>query len=358
MPAAPTTGRPRVTVGGEAGAVPALARSARVGGFHPSVVRRMRHGGTAALSRSARVLTALGPCLAILASLLVAACGASPTSGTAALSVVAAENTWGSIAAQIGGRLVSVHSIVSDPAADPHEYQSTADDARAVASADYVIVNGAGYDAWATRLLAANPSPRRRVLDVASLVGRRVGENPHLFYDPDAVDRVVDRIANDYAALDPAHRADYLAGRDRMVAALGPYHQRIASIRQRYAGTPVAPTEDVADDLLLACGLRIVSPPDFTRAVSQGSEPPAQAVAAFQQLLDQHAAAVVVENVQTATASSDAIVQLARRQGIPVVEVTETLRPPTATFQEWQDAELDALARALAMAKGVSPSAP
>lgn len=288
---------------------------------------------------------------AALAAVVVAAavaggCGGASTSASS-LAVVAAENTWGSVAAEIGDGGVTVHSIVTDPSADPHEYQSTADDARAMATADYVVVNGAGYDAWATRLLAANPSSHRRVLDVAALVGRRAGDNPHLWYDPATVDAVADRITADYISLDPAHASTYRAGRARLGASLAGYHARIDAIRARFAGTPVAPTEDVADDLLRACGLRIASPPDFTRAVSQGAEPPAQAVAAFQQLLLTHAVAVVVENVQTATASSDAIVQLARRQQIPVVEVTETIRPPTATLVDWEDAELDALASAL-----------
>src|SRR5580704_6357413 len=77
-------------------------------------------------------------------------------SGSKVLQVVAAENFWGSIVSQIGGSHVQVLSIVSDPNADPHEYESNASDARAVANADYVIENGVGYDSWMDKLLSAD----------------------------------------------------------------------------------------------------------------------------------------------------------------------------------------------------------
>src|SRR5215471_16414058 len=64
------------------------------------------------------------------------------------IDVVAAENFWGSLASQLGGAHVRVFSIVSNPNADPHDYESSALDARAVAAARYVIQNGVGYDGW------------------------------------------------------------------------------------------------------------------------------------------------------------------------------------------------------------------
>src|SRR3984957_9806897 len=101
------------------------------------------------------------------------------SSGTV-LQVVAAENFWGSIVSQIGGSHVQVLSIVSDPNADPHEYESNATDARAVTNADYVIENGVGYDSWMDKLLSADGNnPDRKVLNVGDLVGVQDGGNPH-----------------------------------------------------------------------------------------------------------------------------------------------------------------------------------
>src|SRR5689334_6062421 len=108
---------------------------------------------------------------------LLAACASSPTSASASgrLSVVAAEDTWGSIAKQLGGDHVAVTSLISNPNTDPHDYEPTPADARRVAAAQLVITNGIGYDSWVDKLLAANPSSRRAVLNVGDLVGLKAG---------------------------------------------------------------------------------------------------------------------------------------------------------------------------------------
>src|SRR2546427_11839881 len=148
-------------------------------------------------------------CIAALASLILAACGTpAGGSGTGTLQVIAGENFWGSIAAQLGGSHVSVTSIVTNPNTDPHDYESSAMDARAFASADYVVLNGAGYDDWGQKLLSANPSQSRKVFTVAELLNKKAADNPHFWYNPDWVSRVADTIDTDDRALDPAN-ADY-----------------------------------------------------------------------------------------------------------------------------------------------------
>src|SRR5438876_12136790 len=133
-----------------------------------------------------------------LLSSVLAACGApaaSPGSGQP-LQVIAGENFWGSIASQLGGTHVSVTSIVTNPNTDPHEYESSATDARAFATADYVILNGTGYDDWGQKLLSANPGSSRKVLTVAELLNKKAGDNPHFWYNHDWVERVAETIAS------------------------------------------------------------------------------------------------------------------------------------------------------------------
>jgi hypothetical protein len=126
---------------------------------------------------------------ATLLSIVLAACGAPPAgNSTKTLQVIAGENFWGSIAAQLGGARVEVTSIVTNPNTDPHEYESSATDARAFATADYVILNGAGYDDWGQKLLSANPSSSRKVFTVADLLNKKAGDNPHFWYNPDWVE--------------------------------------------------------------------------------------------------------------------------------------------------------------------------
>jgi zinc/manganese transport system substrate-binding protein len=285
--------------------------------------------------------------VAVLA-LATSACGGStPSAPTGALKVVAGQNFWGSIATQLGGSKANVQSVVTDPNADPHEYESSTNDARAFADADFVILNGAGYDDWATRLLAANPSSHRTVLVAADLLGKKAGDNPHLWYNPDYVTRMADQITADYKSIDSADSAYFDEQRAAFSTALEPYTQRIAEIKAKFSGVPVASTESIFVYMATALGLNLISPTAFMNAVSEGNDPPAAAVIDFQNQITGKQAKVLVYNVQTATAVTTNVQHLATQAGIPIVGVSETLQPESATFQDWQLSQLLALQNAL-----------
>ncbi len=88
-----------------------------------------------------------------------------PNDPSGKIQVVAAENFWGSLVSQFGGQYVNVVSIVSDPNADPHEYESNVTDAKEIATANYIIINGVGYDTWAQNLIGAGIEPYAKVLN-------------------------------------------------------------------------------------------------------------------------------------------------------------------------------------------------
>ena len=286
--------------------------------------------------------------LATLLSTALAACGASsPGTGGGTIRVVAGQNFWGSIASQLGGSHVSVLSVVTNPNADPHDYESSPQDARAMAMADYVILNGAGYDDWGSKLLSANPSQNRKVFTVADLLHKKAGDNPHFWYNPDWVEQVADHITADYKAIDAGDAAYFDQQRANLRTAMKPYHQRIASIRSGFSGAPVGATESIFVYLAQALGLNLVSPAEFMKAVAEGNDPPADTVAEFHDLVAGKKIKVLVYNMQTSTSITEDLKRLAGENGIPVVGVSETLQPVDATFQEWQGAQLLTLQNAL-----------
>jgi len=274
------------------------------------------------------------------------------SSSNSRIQVVAAENFWGSLIAQLGGTHVSVLSIVSDPNADPHEYESNAADARAIADASLVIVNGAGYDDWAQQLIAASNSPNQVVLNVQELLNQSVTANPHFWYSPYYVNETVNAMYNDLVAIDPANTAYYTQQYAALNASLGQYNGLIDEIKQQFGGTEVASTESIFVYLADATGLDLVSPPAFMQAVSEGNDPPAQSIVQFDQLIQNRTIAVLVYNNQTVTPLTDTIKAEAAQQGIPVVGITETIQPSNATFQNWMYSELIALQNALEQARG------
>ncbi len=292
------------------------------------------------------------PVVAMLAAILLSACGLSqPPSGSAdagKVRVVAAENFWGGIAAQVGGSHAAVTSIIVNPNTDPHSYEATPGDARLIAQAQYVIVNGAGYDSWATQLIAANPVAGRTVLTIGDLLGKNEGDNPHMWYSPTYVDQVIDRIASDLGKIDPANAPAFgqQAEQYRTVG-LKDYHETIAVIKQKYASTKVGATESIFSYLADGAGLDLVTPYGYLKAISEGTDPSAADKAEVESEIATREIKVFVFNSQNSTPDIQGLVDRAVSQRIPVVKITETLVPAGASFQEWQTGQLKDLLHAL-----------
>ncbi|MBO0868190.1 MAG: zinc ABC transporter substrate-binding protein [Micromonosporaceae bacterium] len=269
------------------------------------------------------------------------------------ISVVAAENFWGSLAEQLGGAHVKVTSIINNPDADPHDYEATAADGRAIAAAKLAIINGVGYDAWASKLADANPSASRTTLTVGDLVGAKDGDNPHRWYNPDNVKQVMDQITADYKKIDPADAAFFTSQHDTVINTnLKAYFDVISQIKAGYAGTPVGASESIFAMMSPALGLNLLTPPAFLKAISEGTDPTAADKATIDAQIKAKQIKVYVYNSQNATPDIQAQVNAAKAQGIPVTTITETMTPAGASFQDWQTAQLTALKQALAQATG------
>jgi zinc/manganese transport system substrate-binding protein len=269
------------------------------------------------------------------------------------IQVVAAENFWGNIAAQLGGDRVEVTSVISNPAADPHDYEPTAADARTFAGAQIVLVNGVGYDPWASRLVDANPVHGRVVLDVGDLVGAKRGDNPHRWYSPADVRKVIAEIVGDYSKLDPKGASYFKQQEVRFEAqGLARYKSLIATIRRKYSGVPVGASESIFALLAPALGLRLITPPSFLRAISEGAEPTAADKSTIDRQIAGREIKIWVYNSQNGTPDVKRLTDAARKHGIPVATITETLTPANASFQDWQSRQLEALAAALHRATG------
>lgn len=289
----------------------------------------------------------------IAGAVAVAGCGAISTASPNGVSVVAAENFWGSIASQIAGNQASVQSIVTNPAQDPHSYEPTANDARLLATSQLAIVNGVGYDPWAAKLLAANPDGKRVVLTVGSEFKLHDGDNPHRWYSPADVDGMAYYFTAALSKLDPRN-ANYYAARLASFETkdLHPYHQLIAQIKHRYEGVPVGASESIFALQAPALGLDLLTPASFMKAISEGTEVSAHDTITTQDQIARHQIKVWIFNSQNATPQVARLTSLARANHIPIVSITETLTPVTASFEQWQVAQFERIERALQEATG------
>lgn len=304
------------------------------------------------MRRGLVALTALGLALAVALS----GCSASrPPAASAGdkLSVVAAEDMWGSIASELGGTKAEVRSIVANPNADPHEYEATVADAKAVASANLTIANGAGYDTWMTDLVAASSARARVNLNVSTIAGVKAGGNPHLWYSPSAVRIFADKVTAAYKRLDPADAAYFDQQHARFVTqTLKPYDELVSAIASTYASEPIGTSESLVLPLAEACKLRVITPLGLTSAISEGIDPSAADKATADAQIRGKQIRVFVYNRQNSTPDVAALADEAKAAGIPVVTMTETIEPPGTSFVAWQVAQLEALRSALATSTG------
>ncbi|HEX3958435.1 MAG TPA: zinc ABC transporter substrate-binding protein [Trebonia sp.] len=281
-------------------------------------------------------------------SLSAASPAASGSRSARLITAVAAENQYGNVIAQVGGRYVSVTSLLTNPNTDPHTFEASPQVAREVASARLVVQNGLGYDSFMSSIEAASPSHGRSVITVQQLLHLPgTTSNPHLWYSPGTMPKVAEAVASDLAAIDPPHAAYYRANAAAFTRSLSSWYGALAALKQRYPGTPVATTEPVADYLLQAAGAVNETPWTFQADVMNGVDPSPQDVATERDLLTDRKVRAFVYNVQVTDPLTQSLIALARANGIPVVGVYETMPQPGFSYQSWMLAEVAALKTAI-----------
>ena len=296
--------------------------------------------------------------LAVATACSTSARGSDTTSNAAGgtgnvVQVGASINAWGSILSQLGGTHVHATSIITNPDTDPHDYEPTPNDGRIIAQSQLFVENGIGYDSWAAKSLAASPDASRLVINVGDVLHVPAGGNPHRWYSPPDVNTVADAITADLKKLDPADAGYFDTQRRKFgTVALSTYNRLIHEIQTKYAGTAVGASESIFAPLADALKLNLITPPSFLKAISEGTDPSPADLSTIGSQIRTKKIKVYVFNSQNATPDVAAQVKAARAAGIPVSTVTETLSPATASFQQWQSAQLQALADALHKATG------
>ena len=274
--------------------------------------------------------------------------GAGPASCPGpVIHVIAVENQYGSLVSRLGGQGVRYKSILTNPNADPHEFQTNFQVVHDYQTAQLVVENGLGYDDWSDKILDT-VSRKPKVVNAGDVLGLKTGDNPHVWYSPDAVDRICQAITAALKELNPAGSKYFDARAEDVVAGLRPYHEAVARIGTRFAGVPVGATESIFVPMARATGLDLISPPRLMSAVAEDAEPSAEDKALFLQQIREKRIKVLVFNNQTNSELTSQLRDAAKEAGIPVVGVSETMSPVDTTFEDWQISQLKALEDALA----------
>jgi len=288
--------------------------------------------------------------LAVFAAMLAAgpiSVAVGQTSGM--IKAIGVENEYADVISQIGGEYVQVEAIQTDPNTDPHTFEASPKVASRIASATLIVENGVGYDSWADKIISATTKADRKVIDVQQLLGLPDSTpNPHLWYDPKTMPAVAKAIAADLSALQPAHAAYFQGNVKTFEASLLPWLNAIASFKAQYGNTPIAVTEPVADYMIEAMGFKILTPYSLQAAIMNGTDPSPQDVTTQNDLFNGHKVKVFAYNQQVTDTLTQSFLGLAKKNGIPVVGVYETMPTPGFHYQSWMMAEVAALRKAVA----------
>jgi zinc/manganese transport system substrate-binding protein len=281
---------------------------------------------------------------------LAAFAGSATASGSSGLIVaVGAENEYANVISQIGGRHVKVSAIESNPNTDPHSFEASPSVAEVVSAAQIVVQNGLGYDTYMNDIESASPNSARKVIDVQTLLGLPSStSNPHLWYTPTTMPAVVKVLVSDLSAIQPSHRAYFQANAARFDDSLKPWYAALKAFAARYPKTPVATTEPVGDYMLEAAGTVNKTPFPLQADIMNGVDPAPQAVTLQDSLFSKHLVKVFVYNQQVTDSLTASFLADAKRYGIPVVGVYETMPTAGYDYQSWMAAEIDALQKAVA----------
>ena len=271
-------------------------------------------------------------CLAVVMGI-----GLSVGTASAATQIVAAENFYGGVAATGAGEDASVTSIMSNPNQDPHEFQTDAATAKAVAEADLVIYSGIGYDDWMEKLLAVPGKESRTVIKVAELIGAKDGDNPHIWYNPETMPALVAKLAE-------------VLTKPEAVAAftqeMKPLLDEIAALKPKTTGMKVTATEPVFGYMATALGMDMLNY-EYQLATMNDTDPSFQQTADFENSLKSKTAKVLFYNNQVTDPSTQQMQSIAKASGVPIVGVSETQPPDAASYVEWMLSQLRELAAML-----------
>lgn len=279
------------------------------------------------------------------AAVMAIATSASSLAAAAPVQIVAAENFYGDIAAQIGGARVAVHSILNNPQQDPHMFEASPSVARALTHAQLVIYNGAGYDPWMDKILSATPRQERRIIVASQLMETPPSANPHLWYDPRTMPKVAGAITDALSGLDPEGRPTYQGNLAHVLRALDELQHTISALRTRHAGIPVTATEPVCGYLSDALGFTMRNQA-LQLAVMNDTEPSPSQIRAFEDDLKTGQVKLLFYNSQEEDSFTKRVKHIAEEQHVPIVGVTETM-PDGLTFQSWLRGQLSDIAAKL-----------
>lgn len=297
------------------------------------------------MHRIARIAIAALASVGMLASVAACGSGQSTSEKNGTIEVAASVNQWGTVAKALGGDNVNVTSIINSTNVDAHDYEPTTSDIAKLQKAQVIIVNGAGYDAWAVK---AAQTANAIIVNAAEIGGVNDGENPHVWFSADVRKAVAQAITEAYEQADAAKKNDFDKMNDRWTAEENNVESKIAEVKQKTDGLAYAATESVASYLAEDMGLADATPSGYARATANESEPTPTDIKQFTDALKAGEIKLLVVNTQEESELTGKITDAVKSVEVPMVELTEQMPEQYDSLTAWMEGLVDAFSQAIA----------
>lgn len=297
------------------------------------------------MHRIARIAIAALASVGMLASVAACGSGQSTSEKNGTIEVAASVNQWGTVAKALGGDNVNVTSIINSTNVDAHDYEPTTSDIAKLQKAQVIIVNGAGYDAWAVK---AAQTANAIIVNAAEIGGVNDGENPHVWFSADVRKAVAQAITEAYEQADAAKKNDFDKMNDQWAAEENNVESKIAEVKQKTDGLAYAATESVASYLAEDIGLADATPSGYARATANESEPTPTDIKQFTDALKAGEIKLLVVNTQEESELTGKITDAAKSVEVPMVELTEQMPEQYDSLTAWMEGLVDAFSQAIA----------
>lgn len=297
------------------------------------------------MHRIARIAIAVLASVGMLASVAACGSGQSTSEKNGTIEVAASVNQWGTVAKALGGDSVNVTSIINSTNVDAHDYEPTTSDIAKLQKAQVIIVNGAGYDAWAVK---AAQTANAIIVNAAEIGGVNDGENPHVWFSADVRKAVAQAITEAYEQADAAKKNDFDKMNDQWTAEENNVESEIAEVKQKTDGLAYAATESVASYLAEDMGLADATPSGYARATANESEPTPTDIKQFTDALKAGEIKLLVVNTQEESELTGKITDAAKSVEVPMVELTEQMPEQYDSLTAWMEGLVDAFSQAIA----------
>lgn len=297
------------------------------------------------MHRIARIAIAALASVGMLASVAACGSGQSTSEKNGTIEVAASVNQWGTVAKALGGDNVNVASIINSTNVDAHDYEPTTSDIAKLQKAQVIIVNGAGYDAWAVK---AAQTANATIVNAAEVGGVNDGENPHVWFSADVRKAVAQAITEAYEQADAAKKNDFDKMNDQWAAEENNVESKIAEVKQKTDGLAYAATESVASYLAEDMGLADATPSGYARATANESEPTPTDIKQFTDALKAGEIKLLVVNTQEESELTGKITDAAKSVEVPMVELTEQMPEQYDSLTAWMEGLVDAFSQAIA----------